>query len=207
MNWNSPRADEVLAAAFGLKLDSIFAVASRYSKLAPVVDAACLIEPAILARTGSTPAAIVAFDVSTAMSLVPCPSRTSRGRSGAGNQRPYAAETAAIIVNDRLRAPPLRLGFVIAGDLVDLFRGHLAGDVAHLLADVVAAGAGRERLQLRLDVDSRLTAKPGTTGLVVDVAMAGAARCDVAHRRPRRDDRRCRHRRIELVRWHARQIG
>src|SRR6185503_13491104 len=65
MNWNSPRADEVVAAAFGLKLDSIFAVASRYSKLAPVVEAACLIEPAIRARAGSTPAAAVAFVVST----------------------------------------------------------------------------------------------------------------------------------------------
>ena len=41
-----------MAAAFGLKLDSIFAVASRYSKLAPVVEAACLIEPAIFARDG-----------------------------------------------------------------------------------------------------------------------------------------------------------
>ena len=57
MNWNSPRADEVEAAAFGLKLDSILAVVSRYSKLAPVVDAACLIEPAIFTREGSTPAA------------------------------------------------------------------------------------------------------------------------------------------------------
>src|SRR5437867_4074306 len=75
MNWNSPRADEVLAAAFGLKLDSIFAVASRYSKLAPVVEAACLIEPAIFARVGSTPAAAMALVVSTDMSLVPRSSR------------------------------------------------------------------------------------------------------------------------------------
>src|SRR3954470_9137378 len=65
MNWNSPRADEVPATAFGLKFDSILAVASRYSKLAPVVDAACLIEPAIRARVGSTPSAAVAFIVST----------------------------------------------------------------------------------------------------------------------------------------------
>src|SRR6185295_18200550 len=77
MNWNSPRADEVLAAAFGLKLDSIFAVASRYSKLAPVAEAACLIEPAILARVGSTPAAAVALVVSTDMSLVPAPRVTT----------------------------------------------------------------------------------------------------------------------------------
>src|SRR5262245_21000710 len=75
MNWNSPRAEEVVAAAFGSKLDSIFAVASRYSKLAPVVDAACLIDPAIFRRVGSTPAAAVALVVSTAMSLVPCSSR------------------------------------------------------------------------------------------------------------------------------------
>ena len=67
MNWNSPRADEVVAAAFGLKLDSILAVASRYSKLAPVLLEACLIEVAIFRREGSTPAASVAFVVSTAM--------------------------------------------------------------------------------------------------------------------------------------------
>src|SRR3954447_13937568 len=81
MNWNSPRADEVPAAAFGLKFDSILAVASRYSKLAPVVEAACLIEPAIFARAGSTPAAAVALVVSTAMSLVPAPREPSRGPS------------------------------------------------------------------------------------------------------------------------------
>src|SRR3954447_16751972 len=79
MNWNSPRADEVPAAAFGLKFDSIFAVASRYSKLAPVVEAACLIEPAILARVGSTPA--VGFNVSTDMILVP---RSPRNRAASG---------------------------------------------------------------------------------------------------------------------------
>src|SRR5436190_2647407 len=53
MNWKRPFADDVEAAAFGLKLDSILAVASRYSKLAPVLLAACLIEPAILRRDGS----------------------------------------------------------------------------------------------------------------------------------------------------------
>src|SRR5215207_2473603 len=89
MNWNSPRADEVVAAAFGLKLDSIFAVASRYSKLAPVVEAACLIEPAILARAGSTPAAAVALVVSIAMSLVPAPRETSRGPSRRWQSAPY----------------------------------------------------------------------------------------------------------------------
>ena len=53
MNWYSPRADEVVAAAFGLKLDSILAVASRYSKLTPVVPAACLMEVAIFRRDES----------------------------------------------------------------------------------------------------------------------------------------------------------
>src|SRR4029079_607429 len=87
MCCNSPRADEVVAAAFGLKLDSIFAVASRYSKLAPVVDAACLIEPAIRARVGSTPAAAVAFVVSTDISRVPRSSRNDRaGSQGPDNQ-------------------------------------------------------------------------------------------------------------------------
>src|SRR3954467_2314549 len=98
MNWNSPRADEVPAAAFGLKLDSILAVASRYSKLAPVVEAACLIEPAILARAGSTPAAIVALDVSTAMSLVSCPSPTRAD-----------AQALAISAHTRSRVPQLWL--------------------------------------------------------------------------------------------------
>src|SRR5450432_2259032 len=65
MNWYSPRADEVEALAVGLKLDSIFAVASMYSKLVPVVLAACLIAPAIRTREGSTPAVAVAFKAST----------------------------------------------------------------------------------------------------------------------------------------------
>src|SRR6202166_3802471 len=73
MNWNSPRADEVDAPAVGLKLDSIFAVASKYSKLVPVVLAACLIAPAIRARDGSTPAVAVALEVSTDMCWVPPP--------------------------------------------------------------------------------------------------------------------------------------
>src|ERR1700688_4053733 len=68
MNWNSPRADEVDAPAVGLKLDSILAVASRYSKLVPVVLAACLMAPAIRTREGSTPAVAVALEVSTDMS-------------------------------------------------------------------------------------------------------------------------------------------
>src|SRR4051794_35231628 len=77
MNWNSPRADEVDARAVGLKLDSILAVASRYSKLVPVLPAACLIAPAIRTRDGSTPAAAVAFVVSTDMCGCPAPRETT----------------------------------------------------------------------------------------------------------------------------------
>ena len=50
--------------------------AAYAAKLAPVVEAACLIEPAIFARVGSTPA--VAFNVSTDMFLVPRSSRNDR---------------------------------------------------------------------------------------------------------------------------------
>src|ERR1700722_1232225 len=67
MNWKSPCADDVEAPALGLKSDSILAVASRYSKLAPVVFAACLIAPATRAREVSTPAVAWAFEVSTDM--------------------------------------------------------------------------------------------------------------------------------------------
>ena len=51
-------------------------------------------------------------------------------------------------------------------NLVDLLGGHLARDVAHLLTDVVAAGRGRKCLELRLDVDRRLTAEPGASALL-----------------------------------------
>src|SRR5450756_2490251 len=78
MNWNSPRADEVEAPAFGLKSDSIFAVASRYSKLVPVVLAACLIAPAIRARDESTPAVAVAFEGSTDICFGPRSPRNDR---------------------------------------------------------------------------------------------------------------------------------
>jgi hypothetical protein len=66
-----------LFAAFGLKLDSILAVASMYSKLVPVVSAACLIAPAIRARDGSTPAVAVAFEVSTDICWCPAPRETT----------------------------------------------------------------------------------------------------------------------------------
>src|SRR3954453_3818070 len=77
MNWNRPRADEVEALALGLKLDSIFAVASRYSKLVPVVEAACLMAPAMRARDGSMPAAGLALLASTDMNWCPAPSETT----------------------------------------------------------------------------------------------------------------------------------
>ena len=46
MNWNSPVADELRAVTFGSKFDSTLAVASRYSKLAPLACAARWIAPA-----------------------------------------------------------------------------------------------------------------------------------------------------------------
>src|SRR3954447_2386932 len=93
MNWNSPRADEVDARAVGLKLDSIFAVASRYSKLVPVLEAACLMAPAMRARDGSMPAAAGALEASTAMYLLPAVSRR---------------HTAAGMVNEGLIVPSFR---------------------------------------------------------------------------------------------------
>src|ERR1700736_3206275 len=77
MNWNSPCADEVEAPAVGLKSDSILAGASRYSKLVPLVPAACLIAPAMRVREMSTPAVAVAFDVSTDMLWSPLPAKPS----------------------------------------------------------------------------------------------------------------------------------
>src|SRR6478752_2010958 len=173
-------------------------------------------EPAIFTREGSTPAAAfafeaLAFNVSTDMSLVPRSSRNDRAASGATrNKCPIPGHTGTIMVNGGLRigGPALlRLSFVVTGDLVYLFHRHLAGDVAHLLADIIAAGPGRKGLKLGLDIDRRLAAEPGTAGLVVDVAMAGAAGRDVAHRRPRGDDLRRSELRVQIVRGHPRQIG
>src|ERR1700694_3383885 len=97
----SPRADEVDAPAVGLKLDSIFAVASRYSKLVPVVLAACLIAPAIRVRDGSTPAAAVAFNVSTDVFWCPALRETSA--------RPYRTPNC-VQADIRLRRLWLRAG-------------------------------------------------------------------------------------------------
>jgi hypothetical protein len=41
---------------------------------------------------------------------------------------------------------------VITGGFVDFVRAHLAGDIAHLLADVVPAYAGSKSLELSFDV-------------------------------------------------------
>src|SRR5580704_3175395 len=76
MNWNRPCADELEAPAVGLKSDSILAVVSRYSKLVPVVEAACLIAPAMRTRDGSAPAVAVALEVSTDICWCPAPRET-----------------------------------------------------------------------------------------------------------------------------------
>ena len=52
---------------------------------------------------------------------------------------------------------------IIARGFIDLGGGHLPGDISHLLADVVAPAAGGEGLQLRLDVDGRLSIQPWRT--------------------------------------------
>src|ERR1700747_3477688 len=75
MNWKSPCADEVVAPAAGVKSDSIFAVVSRYSKLVPLVLAACLIAPAMRTREGSTPGVAVALNVSADMFWSPLPAK------------------------------------------------------------------------------------------------------------------------------------
>src|SRR6476620_8087082 len=94
MNWKSPRADEVEARAVGLKLDSIFAGASSYSKLVPVVLAACLIAPAIRTRDGSTPAVAVASEMSTDIGWCPAPREKPRS---------YRDYPAVIMVNGGLK--------------------------------------------------------------------------------------------------------
>src|ERR1700684_4424264 len=107
MNWNSPCADEVEAPAVGLKSDSILAVASRYSKLVPVVVAACLIAPATRTREGSTPAVAVAFKVSTAMCWCPAPRETTVRSVRAPflpKSRSCHRHTGASMVNGGLRA-------------------------------------------------------------------------------------------------------
>jgi hypothetical protein len=62
-----------------------------YSKLVPVVSAACLIAPAIRAREGSTPAVAVALKVSTAISGAPLLAKRPPGHIGttSGAQAAY----------------------------------------------------------------------------------------------------------------------
>src|SRR4029079_14445517 len=77
MNWSSPDAVEVPAPAAELRPDSICAVVSRYSKLVPVVSAACLIAPA-------TCVGGIALTVAAAMApglpaLLGCPARAALG--------------------------------------------------------------------------------------------------------------------------------
>jgi len=49
----------------------------------------------------------------------------------------------------------------------DFRRRHPARDVAHLLADVVVPGAGREGFELGAQIDYRLSLEPGCFGLTV----------------------------------------
>ena len=67
------------------------------------------------------------------------------------------------------RSGPAR---IIAGSLIDFGRRHLPRDVSHLLADIVAPRAGREGLELRLDIGGGLPVEPGRTELGVGRAMA-----------------------------------
>ena len=65
MNWNSPPADEVFACAFGLRLNSTLAAASRYWKFVPVSREAFLMAPVTLAAAGAGVVSVA----STAMAL------------------------------------------------------------------------------------------------------------------------------------------
>ena len=55
----------------------------------------------------------------------------------------------------------------------DFGRCHPARDVAHLLADVVAPGAGRESLELAAQIDGRLSLEPRRARLAVEFAVTG----------------------------------
>src|SRR3984957_21332972 len=71
---------------------------------------------------------------------------------------------------------------IVRGGLVDLLRRHGAGDVAHLLTDVVGALTRSECLKLLLHVNLRLSLQPRAAGLVVQAAMTGAAGRDATDR-------------------------
>src|SRR6266849_5661554 len=70
----------------------------------------------------------------------------------------------------------------------DFRRCHSARDVPHLLADVVAPGAGRKGLELCAQIDHRLSAEPSRAGLAVDATVTGPTGRDPAHRRSVRHD-------------------
>src|SRR5205814_6591315 len=62
----------------------------------------------------------------------------------------------------------------------DFRRCHPARDVAHLLADVVTPGAGREGFELSAQIDRRLSLEPRSAGFAVDFAVTGPTRRDAA---------------------------
>src|SRR3954462_3944251 len=69
-----------------------------------------------------------------------------------------------------------RLRGIIRRGLLDFLRSHRPRDVAHLLADVIAALAGGKGLQLRLHVGLGLAFEPRAARLVVEAAVAGGPR-------------------------------
>src|SRR5881227_1679556 len=92
MNWNSPVADEVLALAFGLRLDSRSAVLSRYSKPAPVTRAASRIAPVTrVAISAVAPLMRVAMSMDASVPI---------GALRLGAFPPLAP--SAVMVNDKL---------------------------------------------------------------------------------------------------------
>src|SRR6516225_11136779 len=74
---------------------------------------------------------------------------------------------------------------------IDFLAGHSARDVTHLLADVVVPSAGCESLELRAQINHRLSLEPRSAGFAVDFAVAGPAGRDAAQWGPARDDVRC----------------
>ena len=50
---------------------------------------------------------------------------------------------------------------------------HPARDVAHLLANVVVPGAGRESVELSVEIDRGLSLEPRSAGFAVDFAVTG----------------------------------
>ena len=99
-----------------------------------------------------------------------------RGSQTSDNQRSGLENRSCRPIRRRiLRLRPVEL--LTAG--IEVARGsdlgwcHLARDIAHLLADVVVPGAGRERLELGVQIDRGLSFEPRSAGLAVDFAVAG----------------------------------